>query len=343
MKKYKVGLVDVSHWHRENYFGTLEKMPEVEIAAVSDADASYVRDAVKRYGCAGYGGKAELLSNKEIDVVIILSPHREMAGTAIKALEAGKHVWIEKPAGVSSSEVENVFKKADALNLKAIVPLVCRKDPAMHEALSLIGSGMLGEVTNTCLRVIAGPPSRYTESGSGWMLDPAVSGGGVLRNMGIHLADLSRLATGSDPVSIYACVNHSAHREKVEDSACVLMKMKSGALNCFELGYGPADCKGEMTYEVRGVKGVLKIHNGVESEIYCSAKPEFAARRTRYETAPGIRPSYGIYMKNFLASITEGAAEDPPRDDIVKALRIVDLAYRSAREGNIIDCKEEMV
>ena len=101
----------------------------------------------------------------------------------------------------------------------------------------LEAEGRLGKLAHGHFRIVNGPPQRYRDDGVGWMLDPAIGGGGALRNLGIHGIDAAlSLAQGALRV-VSASIGNRIHDEPVEDHAHVTLRDEAGTLFTVEAGY----------------------------------------------------------------------------------------------------------
>src|SRR5207237_3754725 len=106
---------------------------------------------------------------------------------------------------------------ADAKRAWVSVALVQRYDPLWALLDRLADEGALGTLSHAHVRIINGPPQRYTAWGSGWMLDPATAGGGELLNLGIHGMDYLRHLAGEPLRVTGAVVSRRAHVLLIED------------------------------------------------------------------------------------------------------------------------------
>jgi predicted dehydrogenase len=143
------GARDTAIWHRSL------KNPEVECVAISDIDNSFLasRSAdVEKLGFAKpklYGDYRKMLENKDIDIVIIGTPDHWHCLQFVDSLEAGKHVYVEKPLGNSIAEINIMHKAAKTHGKMVQVGQWQRSQPHFVDAINYLKSGKLGRI-RTC-------------------------------------------------------------------------------------------------------------------------------------------------------------------------------------------------
>src|SRR5207248_1304962 len=116
------------------------------------------------------------------------------------AMARGVPIVAEKPLGLAAADVDAIADLAESAGAFAAVAFVNRMR-AIWDALARLGPAA-GPLSHLAVRIINGPPGRYRSWNSGWMLDPARSGGGALHNLGIHGVDAFLALTGADPEAV---------------------------------------------------------------------------------------------------------------------------------------------
>src|SRR5579864_8920203 len=230
----RIAAVGVSHWHALNdaaYLRHLIAMPDVELVAIQDSDASIVaRRAAEVGNPPTFTDYHDMLTTLRPDFVIALGRHRQMAAIAHDLLDAGYPFLMEKPMGISAAEVEAVAAKAARLNAFVAVPLAQRYAPFARRARALIDAGRFGPLSHIYVRINRPGPARYPAWDCAWMLDPAEAGGGALRNLGPHGLDMFLHLTGEAAQVTGAQLSRRAHERAVEDYASVMLRSASGVL-----------------------------------------------------------------------------------------------------------------
>src|SRR5262249_7194290 len=151
------------------------------------------------------------------DFVLALGRHRQMAEIAHHLLDEGYPFLMEKPMGIDAQEVEAVAAKAARLNAFVAVPLAQRYAPVAQRARQLPAKGAFVPPPHIYIRINRPAPPRYAAWDCPWMLDPAESGGGCLRNLGSHCFDMFLHLTDESAQVTAAQLSRRAHDCAVED------------------------------------------------------------------------------------------------------------------------------
>lgn len=132
-------------------------------------------------GVRAYGSYEELVADRQVDAVYVASPHAQHRDHAIMALQAGKHVLVEKAFALSAAQAEEVFAVAAREGLFAMEAMWSRFLPHYHAMRSLVAGGELGEV-----RMILGVHAQSLNLAPGWRLMNRSLGGGALLDLGVY-------------------------------------------------------------------------------------------------------------------------------------------------------------
>src|SRR5437016_9767555 len=238
----RIAAIEVSHWHALHdaaYLRHLIAMPDVELVAIQDSNAGL---AAKRAAEVGnpltFTDYREMLATTRPDFVVALGRHRQMAGIAHDLLDQGYPFLMEKPMGINASEVEAVAAKAASLNAFVAVPLAQRYAPFSKRARELLDAGRFGPLSHIYVRINRPGPARYQAWDCPWMLDPAESGGGRLRNLGPHGLDMFLHLTGEEAEVTGAQLSRRTHEHPVEDYASVMLRSASRIRGTIQVGNG---------------------------------------------------------------------------------------------------------
>src|SRR5262249_34857316 len=153
-----------------------------------------------------------------------------MAGVAHDLLDRGVPFLMEKPMGTNAGEVQRVAEKAALRHAFVAVPLGQRYQPFVRRARQLLAEGRFGPVSHFYVRQNRPTSARYPAWDAPWMLDPAMAGGGCLRNLGPHGLDVFLHLTGEPAEVTGAQLSWRALGQRVEDYASVMLRSKSGVL-----------------------------------------------------------------------------------------------------------------
>ena len=169
-----------------------------------------------------------VLSDNSIDVICICTPSGQHASQAIKCLNAGKHVIVEKPMALSVNDARAMIDCARSNNRQLSVALQRRADPLFKSVHSAISNGDLGALTlGSVLMPYYRDQAYYNQAA--WRGTWALDGGGVLMNQGIHIIDILLWFMG-DPTEVCAFAS-TLHRDiEVEDVATATLKFANGSM-----------------------------------------------------------------------------------------------------------------
>jgi predicted dehydrogenase len=229
---------------------------------------------------------------------------------------------MEKPMGINADEVETIAAKAARLGAFVAVPLAQRYAPFAKRARELVASGRLGPLSHIYIRINRPTPPRYEAWDCAWMLDPAESGGGCLRNLGPHCFDMFLYLTNEPAQVTGAQLSRRAHERAVEDYASVLLRSASGVLGTIEVGNGFPRDGTDGEWKIAGRDAILTMKDGVMK----------LATAAGDETVPGtdVTGTYFVTLRDALDHWRQGAAPPISVHDCARAVRLIDQAYEHA-------------
>jgi predicted dehydrogenase len=327
----RVAAIEVSHWHALNdaaYLRHLIAMPDVELVAIQDSDASLVAKRAAEVGNPPtYTDYRKMLELTRPDFVVALGRHSQMAAIAHDLLDAGYPFLMEKPMGVSAAEVEQVAAKAAKQKAFVAVPLAQRYGAFAKRARELLTAKRFGPLSHIYVRINRPAPPRYPAWDCAWMLDPAEAGGGALRNLGPHGLDMFLHLTGEEAQVTGAQLSRRAHDCRVEDYASVMLRSASGILGTVEVGnVFPRDgTDGE--WKIAGRDAILTMKDNVVKLA--------TAEGDQNLTGTDLTAPYFTAVRDALDHWQAGKAPPIGVQDCLRAVRLIDQAYGRARASTV--------
>jgi len=307
--------------------------PDLELAAVCDPARA---EELASLGVPVYERWQDLISS-DIDVVFVCPPNAIIPDAAVYALENGRHVFCEKPPGRSLADVQRI-RRAEAANpgLTLLFGFNHRHHPGITDAKALIDSGSLGKVLT--LRGVYGKGGGYDYHTS-WRNDPAVGGGGILLDQGIHMLDLFRHFVG-DFEEVIGMRSVTCFEVPVEDNAVVILRTAAGQLA--QLHSSATSWKHTFRLEIGCSKGYVVI-SGLLSKtgsygretLLVGRRPKPTERAAlgnpREETTYyDVDPSWDIEVAHFVECIRqEKPVEQGNSLDALRVMEIVDRVYQT--------------
>jgi predicted dehydrogenase len=188
------------------------------LLACCDVNAPAAERLARRHGCRACPTPGELFALNP-DVVVVAAVHDQLAALAEQALAAGAHVLVEKPAAISTAQVDRLIECCRASGRLVKVGFNHRFHPAIARAAEEVHSGRHGELMHLCACYGHGGRTGYERE---WRAEPARSGGGELIDQGMHLLDLSNWLAG--PLPLHSALLRTQFWETaVEDNAALIL------------------------------------------------------------------------------------------------------------------------
>lgn len=341
----RIAALGISHWHAvydASYLRHLQQMAGVELVAVQDADEGVARRRLAMIGsqAAFYANTSQLLDEVQPDFVLALGRHDEQAAVAQLLLMRGLPFLMEKPMGLNAAQVRAIADQARATRGFAAVPLPQRHSPFMQQALTMQADGRFGPLSHLYIRMNRFSSARYAAWDSAWMLDPAASGGGCLRNLGLHAFDVFLQLTGEEAEVTAAQLSCRTLGTAVEDYVSVLLRSKSsGVLGTVEIGnvYPRLTTEGGST----PLPGRDKLLDGADGEWKVCGRDALlmakdgamrivdASSETSLPGEPDIAPAR-LVLQTTLEAWQQGLPPPASAEDCWRGVQLIDQAYQLA-------------
>ena len=253
MEKIRWGLMGagkiVSRW-----INGARQLEDMEIVAVASRSMETAKVAAERYSipdATTYDGLAE---RDDIDIVYVPVPHTAHKELAIKAMEHGKSVLVEKPIAVSAADACEMIECAKANGVFMMEAVWTRFFPMMEKVYSLFGNGGIGEVRAVTSAFSSRVPSSMA---SGRLLNPELAGGGLL-DVGVYPLHFSDMIYGKAPVAItgYAAINSDEHKFGVDEQEMIIAQYDRGELASMMSGVRTAM---PSVAQIFGTKGRIEL------------------------------------------------------------------------------------
>ena len=279
--------------------------------------------AVQIKGCKALSCWKKLMTKSEIDIVIISTTHEVLSEICSAALDAEKHILIEKPAARSSKELEVVIDKIEKFNLIVKVGFNHRYHKALLKAYELVKAGEIGELMFIRGRYGHGGRLGYERE---WRSNLELSGGGEMIDKGMHLIDLSRWFLG-DFLEIEGFAHTYYWDRPTDDNGFILLKTATK-----QIAFLHASCtewKNLFSFEIYGKKGKLDIQGlggsyGMERLSFYKMLPCMGPPETSIWEYPRDDDSWQLEFTEFLEDIKNRRPANPGLKDAHAALKIIE-------------------
>jgi predicted dehydrogenase len=192
--------------------------PQDELVGCCDLDGAAAEALASRHGARACATARELLA-LDPEVVVVATVHDQLAGLVEEALAAGAHVLVEKPAAVSTAQIDRLIECQRASGRMVKVGFNHRFHPGIARAVQEVHDGLHGELMHVRARYGHGGRPGYDRE---WRADPARSGGGELIDQGMHLLDISNWLAG--PLPLHSALLRTQFWDaEVEDNAALML------------------------------------------------------------------------------------------------------------------------
>lgn len=274
-----------------------------------------------------YTDYADLLRDRDVDIIYISTPNAQHAEQALAAARAGKHVLCEKPLALSVSDARRMVDAFEAAGLRLGTHFQTRHHAAFVETKRLLGQGAIGDVILIQIEVSSGAnPFRS------WRADPQLAGLGSIYNIAVHPFDLLRHLLGSE-VKEATAVTDVGRSTELEHMVLALLRFQNGTL-----AYVNANQK------VPNFQPDIDIYGTAGRIVGVDTTRPFRLGELRVLTQSGERVSKYSSMDAVLRSVADfndavANNREPNASglDGLRSMQLTDAVVRSAREGRLVE------
>lgn len=339
-KSIKVAVITQAEGaHLPDYFDSLAKIQEAEAVAVADASGK-TADAARK----ALGDKLQEVFESPAKLFQKFEPHLALVSLeAVKAppaidaaLDAGCHVFAEKPSCTRAEDFEKLLRKAQQKHRHLMMAFANRSHAPVREARRLIRAGKLGKIYGLEVHLVTDQTRLQSEAyRKSWLCSKARAGGGQLIWVGIHWLDLVLHVTGLKikQVAGFAGVVGGQPID-IEDSAALSLRFDNGCFGTMTCGYY-LDQGYQSHVQIWGEHGWLRLAAVEELPLeWYSRKEAKAAKIERFAYPKGERG----YLPFLRAAVRAAAGlEDPPitGDEALHVLKSIFAFYEAAQTGRV--------
>ena len=350
-RRIGLGFIGCGEVGGEKHLPAVREVPELQVVAVADRDPECLRSAKERHRIAaatGYHDPAALLADPRVEVVAVCLPPTAQVAVAIEALDAGKHVWIEAPIGLSMPDCDRLIAKAETSKGRVTVGFHMRWHRLVRETKRLIRDGRLGQIQS--IRATWNSP-RDDDTLPEWRRYRA-QGGGALVEVATDHYDLWRYLLDAEIAELFA----STVDGRWEDEAAVVAgHMTSGVLvSAVFSERANHDLEIEICGKAGRVRASLIRFEGLEyypTEVMPSSPAarlgrighflrELPRALPRMHRAGDYRVSYRDHWRQFVRTIRSGEPIEATLQDGRQALAAVLAGVHSSVVGRPVTPRE---
>ncbi len=339
-----IGMGNIGKFHADYLLAGKVKRAQL-VAACSTSPQKL--ESFKEKGVKIWGDAATLIRSKEVDAVIVATPHYQHTALGIAAIEAGVHLMVEKPISAHKADAERLIGTAKAHpNVKFAAMFQMRTEPRYAKIRKLIQDGELGQIVRiNWVNTDWFRSDAYYTSG-GWRATWKGEGGGVLINQCLHNLDMLQWLCGMPARVRGFCQLGRFHEIEVEDNVTVYLEWPNGATGVFISSTG--ELPGTNRFEICGTRGKIVL----EKDTLTFTRNEVAADAWNKTSKIGFaRPDvwqinipitnadapHAVLMQSFVDSILDGAPLSCPGEEGLGSIELANVMLYSSLTGQTVN------
>jgi UDP-N-acetylglucosamine 3-dehydrogenase len=309
MTKLGVAVIGTGQWGK-NHARIYNDLPSTRLVAVCDVNAERANVMAKQYGVKAYSDSAEMLKDKDIEAVNVCTWSTILYQEAMKALNAGRHVLVEKPMSATPKQARQLVKTAKANGLHLTVGFLMRFIPGLQLIRQNVENKKIGELVCVTAKRVSQWPERIGDVG-------------VVKDTAIHDIDVMRFISQQDPVSVYAKMGNRRIK-KFEDYAQIMLTYSDGKAAFIESNWlTPYKTR---TLIATGTEAIMRLDYNTQ-DLWIEEKSQTVQPRLSFQEP--LRSE----LQHFVDCIVK--KDDPivTGEDGVKALEIATAAMLSSTKN----------
>jgi predicted dehydrogenase len=269
-EKIRAGIVGVGNWGVYGHIPVLQLLPDFEIVAVASRRREYAEEIAQRFRIPyAFTEVNELITDPEVDLVILLPPAPQHAALVRAAVAAGKDVYCEWPLTTKIADTEDLVARAEAAGVRHVVGLQRRLGPSARYVRDLLAADYVGKLRSVRMHVSMNYFQGRRSTGLAWTI-PAENFSHILSIYGGHFMDMLFQVVGA-PRTVSAVVQNQfptitlietgeAFPNTTPDQVLVIGTLANGAAFTIQIEGGKRNNSG-LQIDITGMEGDLKVSN----------------------------------------------------------------------------------
>ncbi len=312
MKKLGTAVIGTGFWG-ENHSRVYSELESTELVAICDVNRKRAKAVAEKFDAKAYTSSSRMLKNEGIEAVSVCTWSTKLAGEALKALRAGRHVLVEKPMATYTRQAKKLLEVSEENGLHLTVGFLMRFIPALQYIREAVKTNRIGELVCATAKRVSQWPERIGDVG-------------VVKDTAIHDIDVVRYISGEDPVGVYAKTGSMKHR-KFEDYAQIMLTYEDGKSAFIESNWlTPYKTR---TLTVTGSEAIMKL-DYITQELWIEDPKENVQPRFSWQEPLKCE------LQHFADCIIEKKKPLITGLDGIKALQIAEAVLRSSAKNREI-------
>jgi len=315
MRKLGVAVIGTGQWGK-NHARVYKELSSTQLVAVCDVNVERAKAMAAQYGVKAYSDSTQMLKDKQIEAVNVCTWSTILAKEAKKALNAGKHVLVEKPMATTPQQAQKLVQTAQENGLHLTVGFLMRFIPGLQLIRQSVEEKKIGDLVCVTAKRVSQWPERIGDVG-------------VVKDTAIHDIDVMRFISKQDPVSVYAKMG-SMRIKKFEDYAQIMLTYRNGESAFIESNWLTPYKTRMLT--ATGSEGIMRL-DYITQDLWIEQKTETLQPRLPFQEPLKAE------LQHFVDCIVEKKKPIVTGEDGVKALEIATAAIQSSTKNRAIQLK----
>src|SRR5487761_331459 len=330
MEPLRVALVGLGNWSAM-HADALKKTQLLKMVTCYTRTQDKAKKFAKDNGCDFETSYEDVLARKDVDAVILCTPHTTHPGMAIQAANAGKHLLIEKPLANSVAECKKMISSFDDAHLVLSVCQDRRFWGPVRKMKQMITSGEVG-------RLILGEANYLNPSGFGitpdkWRWYKSESPGGPLAYLGVHMIDTLRFLVDPSVEEVRATLDKMVIKAEIFDIALLNLKFENGS---YAFTASVFTAPRDVYVNIYGTG--MNLYAGEKTGLFSQKSGTEVREKVEFPDVDPIEKE----EEDFALSILEKRKPEVDGYEGMKNVAVIEAAVKSAKEGRQVKIKEVM-
>ncbi len=312
MKRVAIGVIGTGFWG-ENQVRVLRQSRNANLVAICEKDEKRAKEIGSKYGVPWFTDLDRFLRSPSLEGVTVCTPTQTHMQVGLSAIEAGKHLLVEKPMTGEAQAAEKLVRSAKKTGVKLLVGFIERFNPGVTAVKKLLKQRAVGDVIIATGRRVARWPIRIGDVG-------------VVKDTAIHDIDALRYLLGEEVSAVFAQTG-SLRTRAYEDYAEMMLRFDGGTTGFIDANW--LTPRKVRTLIITGSDATINL-DYITQEITIENSKQLVKPYT-----PWAEP-LKLELENFVATIIRDGKEAPSGNDALKAIRICDAALRSGRSKTLV-------
>ena len=322
---FRWGVLSTAKIGREQLLPAIVESENGILSAVASRDLSKAKALGERFGARhAFGSYEELLASKEVDGVYIPLPTSQHVEWTAKAVQAGKHVLVEKPLALDAKDIPPLIKLRDQKKVLVCEAFMVIYHPQWIKVRDLIAGGAIGR-----LRHVQGAFSYYNVD-PGNMRNQLDLGGGALPDIGVYPTVSTRFSTGKEPLRVQADI------ERDKTFGTDIYSSVRADFGDFELSfYLSTQMAARQVMVFHGEKGFIEVFSPFNAGLYDHHRVELHNQNhteAQVFRFPGTQ-QYRLECEAFVRAAQGGKDRVFTLEESVLNQKVIDAIFRAGEKG----------